>query len=395
MFRINLSRLQYKIFLWFSLIISLMILFYLSPNLMKPENIVVDDFSQFWAAGRINITGGNPYNPEEIRHTIQDIGGKVSIEDVVSIMLNPPWTLSLIMPFALLDYPVSRMIWLLLNVAVVIISIKLLWDIYEGQEKTVKFALFLIFLFSPTLAAIQKGQFTPIILLGIVLALDHINKKKSLWIAGIFLALASFKPQLVYLLWIVLILWTIVTKKWYMAISTVFTIMLFTILPIMINPEVLTQYIKSMSEYPISEWATPTLGSLLRIIFGLEKFWLQFLPMVLGTIIFTRYWWKHKGTWDWVNGSPLIVATSLLTTPYAWTYDAILFIIPIVNVWILAINYGTQMKNLIIFSSLIIISGLNLFLHTRLNDFWFIWLFPSLFIWYLYSTKHHQICLEH
>ncbi len=377
----------YQLIVWLLLIISLGVLFSLSPILTKPDNIIADDFSQFWAAGKLNLTGGNPYNPEEIKQTIQKIGGKVSDQNVISIMLNPPWTLSVIMPFALLEYPLSRLFWLLLSVAVVITSIKILWDIYEGQKKNSIIVVFLVLLFSPALSAIQKGQYTPIVLIGIALALYNINFRNGYWTAGIFLAFASLKPQLIYLFWVVLFLWSIYKGRWQLLISIIITIIILTTIPYMINPNVLNQYIQTMGDYPISEWATPTLGTLLRLTFGINKFWLQFLPMAIGTITFSVYWLRHKKTWNWIEGSPLIIATSMFTTAYAWSYDAILFIIPIVYVFILVNKYASSMTRIIAVSSLLIISILNLLLHIRFNDFWFFWLLPSLFLWYLYSIK--------
>ncbi|NHJ84745.1 MAG: DUF2029 domain-containing protein, partial [Asgard group archaeon] len=195
--------LQYQILLWFSLIILLVVLFHLAPLLVKTENISADDFSQFWAAGNINIQGGNPYNPFEVTQTIQKIGVNKSKGETVSIMLNPPWTLTLILPFSLLEYPTSRLIWLLFNIGLILLSTNYLLKIYGGDKDLRNTTYAIIFLFSPSLSALQKGQFTPFILLGIVLALYNINNRKDYWSAGIFLALVSLKPQLVFLLWIV------------------------------------------------------------------------------------------------------------------------------------------------------------------------------------------------
>lgn len=380
--------LQYQILLWFSLIILLVVLFYLAPLLVKSENILADDFSQFWAAGKLNIQGGNPYNPFEVTQTLQKIGVNKSKGETVSIMLNPPWTLALILPFSFLEYPTSRLIWLLFNIGLILLSTNYLLKIYGGDKNLRNTTYAIIFLFSPSLSALQKGQFTPIILLGIVLALYNINNRKDYWSAGISLALVSLKPQLVFLLWIVLILWTVNKGRWQLLISTFTTIMALSIIPFIINPNVMTQYVTSISEYPLSNWATPTLGSILRVLLGMDKFWLQFLPMLLGTIIYTVYWFRHKESWDWIDGSPMIVATSMLTTPYAWTYDAIIFIIPIVIVIIQSFTNTAVMRRIIILSSLLIISWVNLFLHIRLSDFWFFWLFPSLFVWYLISITY-------
>ena len=49
------------------------------------------------------------------------------------------------------------------------------------------------------------------------------------------------------------------------------------------NPSVVGQYVQgALHDAPIW-WHTPTLGGALRGLFGPEKFWLQFAPMLLGT----------------------------------------------------------------------------------------------------------------
>lgn len=385
---LNLNR---RILIWISLIISLTILISISPILTKSEYIPVDDFSQFWAAGRLNITGGNPYSPVEITDIIEGIGGRVTSEDVVSIMLNPPWTLSITMPFALLNYPISRLMWLLLSIALVLASVRFLWETYQGPDNDRIKALILIFLFSPTLAAIQKGQFTPIILFSMVLTIFNANNRNKLWLSGIILAFSTLKPQLIYLYLLVVVIWTYVTRRWQMLFFMIITIFILTLFPLIINHDLISQYILSMSEYPFSSWATPTIGSILRVIFGLDKFWLQFTPMLLTSVLFMFYWFKNKDTWSWIDQSPYVMALSILTTAYAWTYDAVLFVLPIIHASILIIRSGYAKFKIFSFASLFLISILNLLLHTRLDDFWFFWLFPALFLWYIivrdYSKK--------
>src|SRR3954449_5872055 len=56
------------------------------------------DFVEYWAAGRLNAAGENPYDPErihEVEHEAEEHPNTV-------LMWNPPWTLTLVMPFGLL-----------------------------------------------------------------------------------------------------------------------------------------------------------------------------------------------------------------------------------------------------------------------------------------------------
>ncbi len=51
----------------------------------------LQDFLEYWASGRLNITGGNPYDPNQMMTLEQTVGWNL---DNALMMLNPPWVLS-------------------------------------------------------------------------------------------------------------------------------------------------------------------------------------------------------------------------------------------------------------------------------------------------------------
>src|SRR3954451_848004 len=65
--------------------------FYADPTFLKPH-----DFMQCWAAGRLNATGGNPYDADRV---VELQRGAVRDEDRPPLMWTPPWALALTMPF--------------------------------------------------------------------------------------------------------------------------------------------------------------------------------------------------------------------------------------------------------------------------------------------------------
>jgi hypothetical protein len=139
-----------------------------------------------------------------------------------------------------------------------------------------------------------------------------------------------------------------------------------------------------LQTYGISDWANPTIGAYLRFFwFGLDKFWIQFVPSALAAMWFCIYWVRHRGAWDWKMEMPVILLVSLVTAPYAWTYDQVVLIPVIVQsvIW-MAVDWKRWSAWIfaIVFLAL---SMLDLFLHTRFDEFWFIWLAPATLIWYL------------
>ena len=59
-------------------------------------------------------------------------------------------------------------------------------------------------------------------------------------------------------------------------------------------------------------------------------FWLQLAPAVVGVAFLTVHWRRYRDTWHWAEQMPLLVTLSVLTTPYGWTFDQVLLVVPIV-----------------------------------------------------------------
>ena len=93
-------------------------------------NMPVDDFVQYWSAGRLQLQGRNPYSPELLLQ-VQRAAGRTG--DRPLMMWNPPWTLFFVMPFAAVSHPVARLLWLLLA-----LSQRLVVPIFCGDTTTVR-----------------------------------------------------------------------------------------------------------------------------------------------------------------------------------------------------------------------------------------------------------------
>ena len=54
-----------------------------------------DDFIEYWAAGRLNAVGQNPYDASELLRIEKEVGWT---DSVAVMMYNPPWALAVAMP---------------------------------------------------------------------------------------------------------------------------------------------------------------------------------------------------------------------------------------------------------------------------------------------------------
>ena len=378
------NKIAYRIVIWGLLLVCLLVLVRLTPTLVDPKNIPVDDYARYWAGAKLNLANENPYDIQKIDQVQIEAGGQASETSVSSIMLNPPWALIFIMPLGWLSYSISRLAWLLFTIALILFCSQQLWRFYQGSPQKKWLAWIAVFVFAPTISVLEKGQITPLLLLGITGFIYFSEFRRNDWAAGACLALVSIKPQLIYLFWIAVLFWVIQQRRWFILLGTAGTILILTLITMIFNPSVMQQYFSAMQTYQISEWATPTIGSYLRFFWlGTDKFWLQFLPAFFGGLWLIYYWYKHQQSWRWVKDLPIVLLVSLLTSPYAWTYDQVILVPAVIQATIWLLDARKRWSTLLLASLYLGINILNLGLHMRLSDFWFVWMAPALLIWFL------------
>jgi hypothetical protein len=370
---------QYRLS-WILLAVSIGVLTWLIIDFADPKTVPADDFVEYWAAGRLNVSNGNPYDPTEIK-TLQT---KVGLPDEYIIMMwNPPWTLTFVMPFSLLDYPVSRTLWLLLNLFLVFFAADWMWLHYGGPKKYRWLAWLLAFTFAPTLFLLDTGQIGAFILVGVIGFL-HFTNRRQWCLAGSCLILIAIKPHLLYLFWIALILWMIDKSNWMVAICGTITGLIATAIPFIINPDVISQYLYTTLNQPPLYWKTPTLGSVLRLLFGIDIYWLQFLPSVLGALWFFFYWFRHRYKWNWSEQIPIILIISVVTASFGWEFDQIV-LLPVmiqIGVWVFQSDQRV-LTSIAIIIHLLITSFAIVITFLPISNFGYIWMAPTFALIYL------------
>lgn len=143
---------------WLGLCAALALLTYQITTLKVTPSLLADDFVEYWAAGRLNLTGGNPYAADQLLPLERAAGRDAE----ALIMWNPPYTLAVVMPLALFPYPLSRLLWLLLSIAMTLLASRWTWALFGGRVVQHRYAYAAVFLFFPTLFALRVGQIGPI-----------------------------------------------------------------------------------------------------------------------------------------------------------------------------------------------------------------------------------------
>ena len=373
----------YRPLLYLLLLSCLYLLFRLAPVLFSPEVMPADDFGHFWASGKLLLSGENPYNAARLVALQQQISGGAYATEVTSLTLNPPWALSLLLPFSLLPYQAARLAWLIMGILLILLSIRAIWSLYQGDPHKLWAAWLVGLTFAPTISVLTKGQVTVWLLAATAGFVLLVEKRMNYWLAALCCVLLSIKPQLFYLFWPAVGLWMLYSRKWKL-LATSLCILIAATLPVLaLNPAIFSQYLAAMQAYPASAWATPTIGAYLRFFWlGEANFWVQYVPGLICAVWLIFRYHKHRHTWKWSEEVPALLLLSLITSPYAWTYDQVLLIPAILAASAHLIRVRTWLS-LAFWLIYLGINILDLILHVRLSEFWFLWLAPAYTIWYL------------
>ena len=365
-----------RIAVWVLLVVAVAILAWLLAT-RSDSFLGNDDFVQYWAAARLNQAGDNPYDAEKLWSLQRSWH---SVDSRAVRMWNPPWVLPLVAPFALLPYPQARSIWFLVSLVAVMTAGYLAWDASGGPRSAYPVAAILIVLFAPTLFTLKMGQISGFVLLGVAGFLYAASHER--WIlAGCFASLLTIKPHYLYLFWVALVLWSLRAKKCRALVASAAAVLVALALAMLTNVTVLHQYCQAALSDPLHYWAPPTFGTLLRLAWGHDRHWLQFIPMLIGLIWVLCYWNRHSKQWDWTDHLPLLISVSAVTAPYGWSYDLVVLVPAIMHVALLALRGAcrpAQLGGIALYGMINLIAiWQNL---TSVGELFYVWM-PSALLW--------------
>jgi hypothetical protein len=308
-------------------IVGLAVAFLTRFQQLGPDGLYLQDFVEYWAAGHLNVSGQNPYDPTLMGELERQV--RPGLGDPV-MMWNPPWTLTLTMPLGLLPCHWAHFAWLILSLTILLVGADFLWRFYGGNLRYRGISWFIALSFTPTMLVLEMGQITPLILLGLIGFLFFERQGRD-HLAGACLALVAIKPHLVYLVGMAIIAWVVDQRRWTVLLGAGATLLAATVIPFALNQQVLVQYLEALANRPPERFYSPTIGTFLRLLFGPDKFWLQFVPVVFGLTWFVWYWLRHRASWRWAEQLPVLLFASYLTASYgAWPFDYVVMLIPLI-----------------------------------------------------------------
>ena len=341
----------------------------------------LDDFAEYWAAGRLNAAGRNPYDHAAMLQEQRRIGWPQPDPDM---MYNPPWTLALTMPMGAAPFRVARSIWLPVQLFITLWCASTLWMLYGGASVQRARACALALLWMPTLVALRMGQLSPVILLGLAGFLWALSRGREA-AAGVFFSLTAVKPQLVALVWVPFALWSVADRRWRVLAAAAASIAGASLVAMSTNPAVFGQYQQLMASAPPTlAFESPNMATILRLAMGTAGSWPQFVPMGLGAIGVGLLWHRRRAKWDWAAELPGLVLISCLLTSYGgWAFDLVVLLVPILALAATVVRRGSGAAVAAAAVAFAVVSGTAFVMHAaHVPQSAFLWMTPAVAVVY-------------
>jgi hypothetical protein len=371
-----------KALVWIMLVAALAALILLIARSKVHGIEIGGDFVQYWSAGRLNFQGENPYDIQhltELQMPHDPAGGQAII------MWLPPWAYLLVMPIGIFPYMAARMIWFFGELVLIFACTNWLWAHYQGPKRWLWLAWSVTFLHWASLEALRSGQVSPFVLAGTLCFLAFLRRDKE-WLAGAALALVLLKPHLLYLFSLAVVLWAIEQRRWRVLAGWGGAMLAGTAIACLPNWRLLAQYIETARQRPPEQWITATIGGQLRLYFGAEHFWLQFVSVGIGILWLAWYLHRHHRQWNWEEQMPVLALVSLGTAAYGWRHDqtiTLLAILPAIA-WLVT-SQGPILHRVILLGIYVLIDWVAI-TSTHPQD-WFWWFPLAILAWYLAAQK--------
>ncbi len=240
----------FAIFMLVLFVVATLVFYFVHTSQLE---VAEDDFFIEWKGAQVALQGGDPYSDSTTRliqiglHRFNVTAGQDQLAFVY-----PYWRVFYNAPLNLLPYAWAAAVWLGLRLTLLFGSIFLVCRTLGWQLRTVQqqVAVYLSLLLAfPTFAALMEGQIALLSGSLIVLTYYCLRTGAQSW-AGIWLALATVKPQLAAILCLLLVGRAIWRREWRFMISFLLALTVLTGTSFLAYPNWLGEFLTSINRYP-------------------------------------------------------------------------------------------------------------------------------------------------
>lgn len=211
-----------------------------------------NDFYPRWEGTRsLVMEGKDPYSPEVTLEIQEGMYGRPAREDEDQVAFAYPLYVSLfVLPFSFFSYPQAQALWLsalvLVSIGTVIIILRTL-DWKRSPGGLLALSLWCLFLY-PTARSVVLGQISIVVLALVALALWAMDRGWAS-LAGGSLALATIKPQMVFLIIPFLLLTSLRRRRYRVLIGFFAVLAILVVLSSLVLPTWIPSFVGALSRY--------------------------------------------------------------------------------------------------------------------------------------------------
>lgn len=327
------------------------------------------DFVPFWLVGNLTANGQSPYDAP--------IWAEGYARNGVGEMLDHSFLYPLplaffFVPLGLLSLRTAHVLWVALTIFIIfgaVFSLSL-----TRQSLTSKYLLPFILIgvifFRPAVLSVTTGHISGLLLAVLVGSLFLFERQKSFW-GGVLLAFMALKPNLGMILIPLLLVWFIRRKDGHAVFGLASAGLFMLAAGFLFDPHWLSSYLQIGSGKLAQTFGfSPTVWGLAHLLCEQQLFCTLAAGGVTSIVLAGIVLWllARLPNITPLNAFSLCIALTLLITPYTWTYDQLLLLVPVTAV---IFFWGERkhgfMPAALLFPILDLLAVLLLFFNTRLQ----------------------------
>lgn len=338
-----------------------------------------NDFASRWAGARAFwVDGASPYSEEATRQIQTLIYGRtIAPEEEQEFdpgpFAYPFYTVFFLFPIVWMSYAWAEAIWLVVLEASLFAGLLVTLRVYSWRPPRwlLAWTAVWVFVHYPSTRGLLLGQFALFVFAMVALALWALKEHRDV-LAGLCLALSTFKPQMVFLLIPLLLVWAVRERRWRFIASSAGWMVLFTGASWVVEPGWVGAFARQVGRYTSYTAIGSPLWIITHITFPFLGSWGEWLLSGAALVLLIwAAWWalrsREPARLEWVIGLCLIV-TNLVAVRTATT-NYVILLLPLVMVF-RALHRGRAGVWWILLIELVLLVGLwVLFLTTVVDRF--------------------------
>jgi hypothetical protein len=320
---------------WWVLVALLILMPLLWPVALvvaQSTDIPDSNFFKMWLASHLVWTGGDPYSP------VDWLNGHLAFHSTwipEKAYLYPLPLAYLLSPLGLMMPLQAYKIWVFLSLLGFVMATFILVNQWE-ESKLKPFSLLLIvffFFFAPVIQTVGKGTLGAFLLVGAACACELLKRQKPFW-GGMFFAILLLKPQLGVPILTFMSLWMLFRRDWRALAGLAAGGALLFLIGELGDLYWLTRFLSvSQQKFGLSFGFQPTVFSMASLICNHQQTCTvglgSALSLGLAACITHLFFLKAK-EFSAVAAFGVAAPVGMLITPYLWSYDHILLLIPLI-----------------------------------------------------------------